>query len=90
MFFPNDPTQNNTEWYVSEEPKPRLGKGIIGQTRYSPDGTQLAGGSSIGIWICNAHTGKGLNLLTGHTKDARCIAYSPDGRELLSKVKASD
>ena len=84
MFFPNDPTQNNTEWYVSEDPRARLGKGIIGQVKYSPDGTQLAVGSSIGIWIYNAHTGKELNLLTGHTKGAGCIAYSPDGNILAS------
>ncbi|MYA71130.1 WD40 repeat domain-containing protein, partial [Candidatus Poribacteria bacterium] len=84
MFFPNDPTPSNTEWYVSEEPKTRLGKGIIGQIRYSPDGTQLAVGSSIGIWIYNAHTGKELNLLTGHIKGPELIAYSPDGHILAS------
>ena len=87
MFFQNDSTQNNTEWYVSEEPRARLGKGIIGQIRYSPDGTQLAVGSSIGIWIYNAHTGKELNLLTGHTKWPGCIAYSPDGNTLASGGK---
>lgn len=84
MFFPNDPTQNNAEWYVSEEPRSRLGKGIIGQIRYSPDGTQIAVGSSIGIWIYNAHTGKELNLLTGHIKGPELIAYSPDGHILAS------
>ena len=84
MYSPNDPTQNNTEWYISEKPKARLGKGIIGQIRYSPDGTQLAVGSSIGIWIYNAHTGKELNLLTGHTEWPNCIAYSPDGNMLAS------
>ena len=62
----------------------RLGKGIIGQIRYSPDGTQLAVGSSIGIWIYNAHTGKELNLLTGHIKGPELIAYSPDGQHLAS------
>ena len=84
MFFPNDPIPKNTEWYVSEEPRVRLGKGIIGQIRYSPDGTQLAVGSSIGIWIYNAYTGKKLNLLTGHTKWPVLIAYSPDGNLLAS------
>lgn len=89
MFFPNDPTPNNTEWYVSEEPKARLGKGIIGQIRYSPDGTQLAVGSSIGIWIYNAHTGKELNLLTGHIKWPGLIAYSSDGHTLASGGQVS-
>lgn len=84
MFSPNDPSKNNIEWYVSEEPRARLGKGIIGQIRYSPDGAQLAVGSSIGIWIYNAHTGKELNLLTGHTKWPSLIAYSPDGNLLAS------
>ncbi len=84
MFFPNDHTQNNTEWYVSEEPRARLGKGSIGQIRYSPDGAQLAVGTSIGIWIYNAHTSKELNLLTGHTKWPVLIAYSPDGHTLAS------
>ena len=84
MFFPNDPTQSNTEWYVSEEPKTRLGKGIMGQIKYSPDGTQLAVGSSIGVWIYNAHTGKELNLLTGNIKGPELIAYSPDGHILAS------
>ena len=84
MFFPNNPIQNNTEWYVSEEPRARLGKGIISQIKYSSDGTQLVVGSSIGIWIYNAHTGKELNLLTGHTKGAGCIAYSPHCHTLAS------
>ncbi len=84
MSFPNDHTQNNTEWYVSEEPRARLGKGIIGQIKYSPDGTQLAVGSSIGIWIYNAHTGQELNLLTGHTKWPSHIDYSLDGQTLAS------
>ena len=84
MFFPNDPTQNNTEWHVSEEPRARLGKGVIGQIRYSPDGMQLAVGSSIGVWIYNAYTGKELNLLTGHIKGPGLIAYSPDGHTLAS------
>ena len=89
MFFPNAPTENNTEWYVSEEPKARLGKGIIGQVKYSPDGNQLAVGSSIGIWIYNAHTGKELNLLTGHIKWPGLIAYSPDGHTLASGGQVS-
>lgn len=84
MYSPNDPSKNNTEWYVSEEPKVRLGKGIIGQIKYSPDGTQLAVGSSIGVWIYNAYTGKELNLLTGHIKWPSLIAYSPDGNLLAS------
>ncbi|RKU31277.1 hypothetical protein C6497_01955 [Candidatus Poribacteria bacterium] len=75
MLFPNDPTQNNTEWYISEKPKARLGKGVINQIKYSPDGTQLAVGCSIGIWIYDAYSGKELNFITRHTEWFGCIAY---------------
>ena len=93
MLFPNDPTQNNSEWYVSEKPKARLGKGVIGQIKYSPDGNQFAVGSSIGVWIYNVHTGKELNLLTEHTSGLRsviilfgCILMLAQGYILLRDV----
>ncbi|MCG9129822.1 trypsin-like peptidase domain-containing protein [Candidatus Poribacteria bacterium] len=87
MSLLNEPTHNNTEWHVSEEPRTRLGKGIIGKICFSSDGTQLAVGSSIGIWIYNAYTGKELNVLTGYTEWPGEIAYSPDGYLLASGGK---
>ena len=61
-----------------------LEREFLGQIGYSSDGTQLAVGSSIGIWIYNAHTGKELNLLTGHIKGPELVAYSPDRHTLPS------
>ena len=62
----------------------RLGKGAIWEIAYSPDGTQLAVASSIGVWLYNARTGAELSLLTGHASAVRSIAFSPDGRTLAS------
>ena len=62
----------------------RFGKGWIAGLEYSPDGTQLAVGSAIGIWIYDAETLQEVDLLTGHTETISTIAYSPDGSILAS------
>ena len=49
--------------------------------RFSPDGSQLAVGTDIGVWLYNAETGKETSLFAGmcHT-----LAFSPDGRFLVN------
>ena len=65
-------------------PKVRLGKGRINGVTYSPDGNRRAVASSIGILICDAHTGEELKLLSGHASEVLSVAYSPDGLTLAS------
>ena len=85
LFLSNIPAQDYTRWHLSEGAKARLGKGqITGGIAYSPDGSLLAVASSIGIWIYNAHSGKELDLLTGHTASVKSVAFSPDGTMLAS------
>jgi WD40 repeat protein len=53
----------------------------------SPDGTQLAGiGWDNGpvIRVYDLKSGKEILVLTGHTLELRCLAYSPDGKRLAS------
>ena len=53
------------------------GGGVIGNIEYSPNGAQLAAGSSIGIMLYDVQTGDKIPLCAG---DAwRFIAFSPDG-----------
>ena len=73
-----------TKMFLPEGAKARLGKGWTRNAVYSPDGTQLAVASSIGIWLYDAHSGEVLNLLTGHTDHVERIAYSPDGSTIVS------
>jgi WD40 repeat protein len=62
----------------------RLGRGDLSAATLSPDGNQLALGSSIGVWIYDAHSLEPLQLLSGHTSQVTAVAWSPDGREIAS------
>ena len=70
-----------TQWALPKEAKARLGKGGINALQFSPDGTKLAVGSSIGIWIYDAQTGKEISMFPGMCGS---LAFSPDGRFLVS------
>ena len=76
--------QDYTRWNLPEGAKVRLGKGIIRDVQFFPDGTRLAVASSIGIWIYDARTYQESTLLTGHTNSVWSLTFSPDGRTLAS------
>ena len=59
----------------------RIGKGTINKVAYSPDGTRLAVGSSIGVWIYDIESGKALDLFPMY--GVSCLAFSPDGKTLV-------
>ena len=60
---PNTLAIDYTQWNLPEGAKARLGKGAINDIQFSPDGTRLAVGSSIGIWIYDVQTGKNSTYL---------------------------
>ena len=63
----------------------RLGKGSLGEVHFSPDGSQLAISTSIGIWLHDPETGKELELLRrSHITRPYAFAYSPDGKTIAS------
>lgn len=69
------------KWELPKDAKARLGKGGINAMQFSPDGTQLAVGSNIGVWLYDVETGKELSLFAGM---CQAIAFSPDGRFLVN------
>ncbi|MYF97559.1 WD40 repeat domain-containing protein [Candidatus Poribacteria bacterium] len=59
-----------------------FGKGGINTIHFSPDGTQLAVGTSIGVWIYNVQDRKEKSLYPGHHDEIHTLAFSPDGKYL--------
>ncbi len=70
-----------TKWELPKEAKARLGKGGINVMEFSPDGTLLAVGSNIGVWLYDAKTGKELSMFPGACQS---LTFSPDGRFLAN------
>ena len=84
LFLPNTFAQESTQWALPEGAVARFGKGLPKQIQYSPDGTRFAVATSIGIWLYDAATYRGVALLIGHTGAVNTVAFSPDGRTLAS------
>ncbi|MDE0317689.1 MAG: sigma-70 family RNA polymerase sigma factor [Candidatus Poribacteria bacterium] len=79
----NETVEDFTKWELPKEAKARFGKGGINVLQFSPDGRQLAVGSSIGVWLYDVETGKELSMFPGKCKS---IAFSPEGRFLANSV----
>ena len=80
----NGVAQEYMRWGLPEGAKIRIGRGAMRDFAYSPDGTRFAIASSIGIWLYDAVTLEEVALLTKHTGEVVCVAYSPDGSLLAS------
>ena len=76
--------QEYTQWALPEGAIARFGKGEIAQIKYSQDGTRLAVASGVGIWIYDTSTYQEVDLLTGHTALVKGVAFSPDGKTIVS------
>ena len=79
LLLPDGFAQGTTRWELPQGAKARYGKGWINDITFSPDGTQLAVATTIGIWIYDVLTGREVKLLTGEMKGANAISYSPTG-----------
>ena len=79
-----------TKWELPKEAKARLGKGRVNDIKFTPDGTQLAVGTSIGVWLYDANTGGEIALLSENKRVDRAqgksyinvLAFSTDGNTL--------
>ena len=91
-YHSNVSAENYTRWDLPDGAIARIGKGEIGAIEYSPDGTQLAVATTIGIWLYDAKTYQELDLLKEtdiSTYTERGITFSPDGNTLAVSNKGS-
>ena len=80
----NSSAQDNTKAGLPEGAIARLGKGGINLMRFSPDGTHLAVGTDVGVWLYDVPDGKETALFTEHTGQVNALAFSTDGKILAS------
>jgi len=73
-----------TEIPLPEGAVARFGLGTIRVIAYSPDGDLIAVGTSLGVELRDAKSLDLIQRLTGHTGVVTSIAFSPDGRTLVS------
>ena len=76
--------QDNTKVGLPDGAIARLGKGGINLMRFSPDGTHLAVGTDVGVWVYDVPDGKETALFTGHTGQVNALAFSSDGKIFAS------
>ncbi len=84
IALPHTAAVDTSEWGLPEGAKARLGKGVVRDLTYSPDGTLLAVASRIGIWLYDTETLQERALLTGHTNWINSVSFSPDGNTIAS------
>ena len=83
LFLTSSFAQDTPQWGLPDGVKARIGKGRANDVAVSPDGTQLAIATGIGVWLYD-ETGNEIALLTGHTRHVRSVAYAPNGKTLAS------
>lgn len=83
-MFSNSFAQDNTKVGLPEGAIARLGKGGINLMRFSPDGTHLAVGTDVGVWLYDVPSGEETALFTEHTGQVNALAFSQDGKTFAS------
>lgn len=84
MKIPAVDTDDNARAVLFPEAIRRLGKGGINTMRFSPDGSLLAVGTSIGVWVYDIGTGNEKIMSMVYPKSVNALAFSPDGKILAS------
>ena len=86
--FPST-AQDNPQIDLPEDAIARIGRGSLGEVHFSPDGSQLAISTAMGIWFHDPETGKVLELLQRpNITYPSAFAFSPDGNRIGIGIRA--
>ena len=69
-----------TTWALPEGAIARLGRGILADLAFSPDGESLAIATTIGVWLYELPTMKPIALLATERAMVSTISFSPNGQ----------
>lgn len=83
-LFSSSFAQDNTQVGLPEGVIARLGKGGINIMRFSPDGTHLAVGTDVGLWLYDVRDEKETALFTEHTGQVNALVFSQSGNILTN------
>ena len=78
----DETVKNHALWKLPKAAKARFGKGGITTIQFSPDGTLLAVGSNIGVWLYDVETGEEKSFFASGVCEA--LRFSPDSRFLTA------
>lgn len=84
VLVPQTFAQHETQVNLPNSAIARLGKGKITKMQFLSEGTLLAVGSDIGVWIYEVNTGNVKHLLAPHPGGVDNFALSPDQNTLAS------
>ena len=83
-MLPSSFAQDNTQVGLPEGAIARLGKGGINIMRFSPDGTRLAVGTDVGVWLYDVQDATVDPLFTEIPNFVDTLAFSTDGKILAT------
>lgn len=84
VYHINGYSDHHSQIGIPEDAIARLGKGGINLIRFSPDGTKLAVGTDIGLWLYDVKEGVSSGLFTRDLGQVDVLAFSNDGGMLAS------
>ena len=85
LCLPNAHSQEHTQLFLPEGAVARFGKGYVGDVQYSPDGSRLAVGTSMGVWLYDTTTYQEVALVTARTNWYTSVVFSPDRKTLAGQ-----
>ena len=81
---------DSAQWGLPEGARARLGKGVVRNIAFSPDGRHFAV-AGVGIWLYDARTYEAVTRFSGeHPYTVGHVVFSPDGKLIASCGELDD
>lgn len=89
VILPNGFCKDNTQVGLPEDAIARLGKGGINIMRFSPNGTRLAVGTDVGMWLYDVPDGTETYIPRVIALQSQPFHHAPDGEEPISFIEGA-